>query len=197
MIEFLKNLDVSFFYFINHNTKNHIFDIVMPFVTNSKNFYIVFLVLWFIMVFSSKYKNRLAGWALIVGLTFSDILSSRILKHIFLRERPFKVLENVYQLVSAAGPSFPSSHAVNSFTAATLIALFLKKPVYSIIAYFCAFVSAYSRVYVGVHYPFDVIFGAVLGIAIGYLIYKISEKLFILKRNNLSANQRQDNSIHV
>lgn len=187
MIEFLKNLDISFFYLINHTTKNSIFDIIMPFITNPKNFYIIFLVLWLAMIFSSNYRNRLAGWTLIVGVTFSDILSSKILKHIFLRERPFKVLEDVHQLVSAAGPSFPSSHAVNSFTAATLIALFFRKPIYSIIAYFCAFLSIYSRVYVGVHYPFDVLFGAILGVVIGYFIYKLSEKLFRLDKKNSST----------
>lgn len=193
MISFFKNLDISIFYFINNTTKNQIFDILMPFITNPKNFYLIFLILWLLMVFSSNLRYKIAGWSIIIGVSFSDILSSKILKHIFLRERPFKVLENVNQLVYSAGPSFPSSHAVNSFTVATLITLFFKNKFYSVIAYFFAFVSAYSRVYVGVHYPSDVLFGAILGILLGWLIYKIVEKVFKLKM--LSTNQSNHNSV--
>ncbi|MEN3014163.1 MAG: phosphatase PAP2 family protein [Endomicrobiia bacterium] len=193
MIDFLKNLDISIFYFINHTTKNQIFDIVMPFITNTRNFYIIFLILWFLMIFSSNLRYKIAGWSLIVGVSLSDLLSSKILKHIFLRKRPFEVLENVYQLVKAAGPSFPSSHAVNSFAAATLIALFFKKPLYSVVAYILAFFSAYSRVYVGVHYPFDVLFGAILGILFGWIVYKVLDKVFKLEK--LSIYKRDNYSI--
>ncbi|MCX7956566.1 MAG: phosphatase PAP2 family protein [Endomicrobia bacterium] len=192
MIEFLRNIDVAIFYFINRNTQNIYFDIIMPFITNPKNFYFAFLILWLFIIFSKEYKYKIAGWTIIVGVTVSDILSSKILKHIFLRKRPFYVLENVNKLVSAAGPSFPSSHAVNSFTVATLIALFFKKPLYTLIAYLMAFLSAYSRVYVGVHYPLDVIAGAVIGILLGLIIYKITQKIFKLEKSNVEIN-KEDN----
>ncbi|MFN3551403.1 MAG: phosphatase PAP2 family protein [Endomicrobiia bacterium] len=186
MIEFLKNLDITIFYLINNYTKNIIFDYVMPVVTNVKNFYLIFLILWLLMVFSKNRDYRIAGWTILIALIFSDILSSKILKNIFLRPRPFEVLDNVFKLVSSAGPSFPSSHALNSFNVAALIMLFLRKKVYTITAFVLAFLSAYSRVYVGVHYPSDVIFGAVLGIFIGFLFYKFVDKIFKLstdKRN--------------
>lgn len=182
MLNFLKSLDIKLFYLVNHNTKNNFFDFLMPFITSVENFYIVFLILWLLMVFSSNYRYRVAGWTIIIGVTFSDILSSKILKYIFLRQRPYMVLENVYKLVSSGGPSFPSSHAVNSFTVATLIMLFFNKPLYTVIAYVVAFLSIFSRVYVGVHYPSDVIFGAVLGVILGYLIFRIVNKLFKLDR---------------
>ncbi|MCX7940923.1 MAG: phosphatase PAP2 family protein [Endomicrobia bacterium] len=188
MLEFLKLLDINLFYFINHGIKNDFFDFLMPFVTDVRNFYIVFLILWLLMVFSSKYKVRVAGWTIIVAVTLSDILSSKILKHIFLRQRPYEVLSDVYKLVSSGGPSFPSSHAVNSFTAATLIMLFFRNPFYTIIAYVVAFMSAFSRIYVGVHYPSDVIFGAILGIILGYLIFKIVCKLFHLEGKKETEN---------
>lgn len=206
MLNFIKSIDTYLFYLINHGTKNNLFDNIMPIITNVKNFYLIFLFIWLLMILSSKYKYRLAGWTIIVSVTFSDILSSKILKHIFLRPRPYEVLEDVFKLVSSAGPSFPSSHAVNSFTAATLIMLFLKNPVYTALAFIVATLSAYSRVYVGVHYPLDVIFGAILGLVIGlgiykivYMIFKIDNKNFELKRSNndtsLSTNQRNDNTV--
>jgi len=180
MLKFIVNLDTALFYFINHNMRNKYFDILMPILTNPKNFYIIFLIIWFLMVFSSKYRYRIAGWAIIIGVSISDIISSRILKHLILRPRPYEVLPDVYKLVSSAGPSFPSSHAVNSFTVATLIMLFFKNPVYTTIAYIIAFLSAFSRVYVGVHYPLDVISGAIIGVILGIGFYKIVNKIFKL-----------------
>lgn len=182
VLNFLQNVDTTIFYFINHTTKNNFFDFIMPIITNHKNFFIVFLILWFLLVFSSHYRYRIAGWSIIVGVAFSDILSSKILKHLFLRQRPFETLDNVYKLVSSAGPSFPSSHAVNSFTVATLIMLFLRNTTYSVIAFAVATLSAYSRVYVGVHYPSDIVCGAVLGYLIGLSIYKIVSKVFKLDK---------------
>ncbi len=182
MIQFFKNLDISLFYFINHNLKNSFFDFLMPIVTNVKNFYLVFFILWLLMIFSKNYRFRIAGWTILITLIFSDILSSKILKHIFLRPRPFETLEGVYKLVCSAGPSLPSSHAVNSFTAATLIMLFFKRPLYTIISYTIATLSAFSRVYVGVHYPSDVVFGAIIGFFIGWVSYKIVIKILKLEK---------------
>lgn len=187
MLKFINYLDTSLFYLINHNMKNMYFDIIMPFITNPRNFYILFLIIWFLMVFSSKYRYRIAGWSIIIAVAISDVLSSKILKHLILRPRPFEVLPDVYKLVSSAGPSFPSSHAVNSFTVATLITLFLKNPVYTTIAFIVAFLSGFSRIYVGVHYPLDVIAGAIIGVFLGIIFYKIVKKIFRLndQENNI------------
>lgn len=189
MLKFIINLDTTLFYFVNHNMKNVYFDIIMPFLTNPKNFYIIFLILWFLMVFSSKYKYRIAGWTIIIAVAISDFLSSKILKFLILRQRPFEVLPDVYKLVSSAGPSFPSSHAVNSFTVATLIMLFFKNPVYTTIAFIVAFLSGFSRIYVGVHYPLDVISGAVIGIIFGIVFYKIVKKIFKLEEQKSSISK--------
>lgn len=183
MIEFLKNLDIIIFYFVNNHTKNFIFDFIMPIITNVKNFYLIFFILWLLMILSKNKNYRVAGWVILVALIFSDALNSKILKNIFSRPRPFEVLDNVYKLVSSAGYSFPSSHAVNSFNVATLIMLFFRNKLYTIIAFIISFLSLYSRVYVGVHYPSDVIFGAILGILIGFVFYKIAEKIFKLSTN--------------
>ncbi len=184
MIEFLKNLDITIFYLINNYTKNILFDYLMPLITNVKNFYLIFFILWLLMIFSKNKNYRIAGWTILISLFFSDILSSKILKNIFLKPRPFEVLDNVFKLVSSAGPSFPSSHALNSFNIATLIMLFLRNKFYTTLAFVLAFLSAYSRIYVGVHYPSDVVFGALLGIFIGTVVYKFVEKIFKLSTDN-------------
>lgn len=194
ILDFLQYLDTQLFYFVNIEMRNRFFDLIMPFITDVKNFYIPFLVLFLGLLFFGKGRGRIAVFTIVLGVTFSDILSSKILKEIFARPRPFETLQNINQLVGAAGFSLPSSHAVNSFTAATMFFLFFRKKLnhtqsqsgrqliadfikaywVGIIAYICAFLSAFSRIYVGVHYPFDALFGALIGIFVGWLVYKIS-----------------------
>ncbi len=193
MLDIVKILDIKLFYIINHNWRNSFLDIIMPFITNTKNFYLLFLAIFLGMLLFGNYKTRITAVSLCVGITLSDLFSSKLLKHIFNRPRPFEVLENVIKMVPSAGPSFPSSHAMNSFTVATMLFLFFKKSSKAkkniieilksywvgIIAYLFATLSAISRVYVGVHYPSDIICGAVLGIFLGYMFYKLTKKIFV------------------
>jgi membrane-associated phospholipid phosphatase len=94
----------------------------------------------------------------------ADQVSAGLLKPLFDRPRPFKVLEDVHQLVGAHAGSFPSSHAANTFAAGVFLALRFRRmrPILVV-----PVVVSWSRVYVGVHYPLDVAAGAVLGAAIG------------------------------
>lgn len=192
ILEFIKDIDIQLFYLVNHEWRNFLFDVIMPFITNTKNFYLIFIIIWICLIYYGKSKTRISAWSIIIGAMFSDILSSKILKHLINRPRPFETLQNVIKMVSSAGPSFPSSHAVNSFTVATMFMLFFKNDYaddknkitqivknywVGLVAYTFAFLSAYSRVYVGVHYPFDVFCGAILGILLGYGFYQITIKI--------------------
>ncbi|MCH8157186.1 MAG: phosphatase PAP2 family protein [Nitrospinae bacterium] len=123
------------------------------------------LLLWF---------KRMRGLALLLatGLAvgFSDYLGA-VVKDLVARDRPCHALPNVRDIASCSNSfSFPSNHAINSFTAATLLSLSYKKIAF--VLYTIAILIGYSRVYLGVHYPSDVLAGAVCGILIGYLGYK-------------------------
>ena len=167
MFSFFSSQDTALFYLVNGYGQNSFFDWFMPFMTELKNFTYVLIALgvWIL------WKERKAGliFLLFVGLTLTitDQLSSKVLKEIIGRVRPCHVLENVHMLTDCnTSYSFPSSHAVNIFAAAWFLAQPLGRaaPVF----FGIAAIVAYSRVYIGIHYPFDVVGGAAIGLLIAW-----------------------------
>jgi undecaprenyl-diphosphatase len=118
--------------------------------------------------------KRMPGLALVIatGLTvsISDFLGAT-LKELIARDRPCHVLENVKDIASCSNSfSFPSNHAINSFSFTAIFSLAHKN--LGFFLYILALLIGYSRVYLGVHYPTDVLSGALLGVIIGYMGYK-------------------------
>lgn len=194
-LEILGGWDTALFRFLNGSLTCGFMDALMPFVTNTKNFYPAFILLFAGLMIFGKYRGRIAGITVVLGTSIADVISSKLLKELFARPRPFVTLEDVRQLVGAAGFSMPSSHAFNSFAAATMFALFFDKKLpgiknpaerfvrekwVALTAYFLAFLSAYSRIYVGVHYPADALLvGPVGGILTGWLSYKAAKAIAV------------------
>lgn len=160
-------IDNYFFYLINHDCRNKLFDILMPLLSQLGTWEIL-LALVFIFVMFEKKEARRVGIFLVAGLLLSYLIVS-ILKMWITRPRPFLVLPNVHLLVKDSGFSFPSGHASNAFMVATLFFIFSKRLYF---LYFVALGIAVSRIYVGVHFPSDVIAGALIGITLGCLIMR-------------------------
>jgi len=167
MLSLMSSADIFLFYLINGQGKNSFFDWFMPFMTDLKNFTYVLLLLgvWVL------WKERKAGVVFLVfvgiTLTITDQFSSYLLKDWVGRIRPCHVLKGVHLLTDCnTSYSFPSSHAVNIFAAA----FFLSQPLKGLspLFYGIAAVVGYSRVYMGIHYPFDVIGGAGIGLLIAW-----------------------------
>ncbi len=190
MIDFLYQIDLKLFYFINGTLSNPFFDKTFPFITELKNWNMVYLIFFLYLLIHGKKLDRITIIATIIMITVSDQLSSHFLKNLFERIRPCNVLDNVNILVTCTESySFPSSHAVNNFAAAVLFSKIYPK--FKIWFFSIAIIIAFSRPYVGVHYPSDVIGGALVGSLIGFIfarltliINNISEKKekFITKR---------------
>ena len=118
--------------------------------------------------------RRMRGLALVLAaalaVSISDFLGAT-LKELIARDRPCHVLPNIKDIASCSNSfSFPSNHAINSFTFATVITCAYKN--FSFLLYILALLISYSRVYLGVHYPTDILSGAFCGILIGYIGYK-------------------------
>lgn len=131
--------------------------------------------IWFFLVIGFfLFRHKKMGWiflevALAMGL--SVVFNEFILKNIFLRPRPFEILPNISPLdPSATGFSFPSSHAIAAFCLATVMTIGFKKKVFYLVALIYALIICYSRIYLGVHFPLDVVAGAFIGILFGWLI---------------------------
>jgi undecaprenyl-diphosphatase len=115
------------------------------------------------MLIRGNRHARIAALLLIVTIVFSDQFSSSTIKYWFERPRPCHVLHNVRLLVSCgSGYSFPSSHAVNNFAGALILAFFFPRGKWWFFGF--AAIVAYSRVYVGAHYPSDILGGAIIGL---------------------------------
>lgn len=172
MADFLYSIDLAIFYFINHSLQNLLFDGVMPFLTdlNKKPAVLVAVGIgWVALFIKGGSKGRTVALLLIPTIVLSDQFNSAVLKSLFDRLRPCHTLQDVHLLVPCgSGYAFPSSHAVNNFAGAFVVSHFYRQLQWAFYG-FAAIVS-FSRVYVGVHYPSDVLAGAAVGIGCGALV---------------------------
>jgi undecaprenyl-diphosphatase len=176
MVDWLIQADITLFFLLNKTLANPVFDVVMPILTNIKYFRVPYLLIWIgLIVFGGK-RGRVAAVLIILTITFSDQMSSSVIKPLVGRIRPCNALEGVRLLVGCSRAySFTSSHATNIFAAATFFTHFYPKARW----YFFIFAGmvAYSRSYVGVHYPGDLIFGALLGILCAWFVIMVYHRI--------------------
>jgi undecaprenyl-diphosphatase len=171
-VDFFISIDQSLFWFLNTTTANVLLDKIIPFITERNNWFLLYIFLFFFLVLKLGKDGRVAAILIILAVSLADQTTSSILKPLFERLRPCHELEGVRLLAGCGGKyGFPSSHAANFFAAATLFSIFF--PRYKIIYLVIALLVAYSRIYVGVHYPSDVIVGSFVGIVEAFVLYKI------------------------
>jgi undecaprenyl-diphosphatase len=156
------DLDAAVFRFINVTLANPVTDRVMPFVTNGEHW--VLAAIFAAVVF--VHAQGKASWPVILGaaVVFAacDQASAHLLKPLVGRVRPCHVVPDVHLLVGCSGShSFPSAHAANSFGLAVFLSRRLPHWRWWFV-FLCALVSS-SRIFVGVHYPLDVIGGFAVG----------------------------------
>jgi undecaprenyl-diphosphatase len=160
----LSHIDNTLFFFINHTIANPVLDFLMLLATTFGSGDFVFGIALIIIVFGKKEQKRY-GVLLLAGLALT-YYSVHFIKDFVGRPRPFMVFPDARLLMpQEAGPSFLSGHATTAFLAATVLSGLLKRRA---LLFTLAGIAAFSRVYMGVHYPSDALAGAMLGALLGY-----------------------------
>ena len=174
----LLQLDLRVFELINQQGHFPFFDWLMPY-WREKSFWIpLYLILTGFVIYRFRRGAVLFLLMAIATIGVADTVSSRVVKPTVQRLRPCndpQVKENVALLIPCGpGYSFTSSHATNHFALATFLALTLGMRYRRMIVplYLWAFSIAYGQVYVGVHYPLDILAGGMLGILCGWMVYR-------------------------
>jgi undecaprenyl-diphosphatase len=175
----IERLDQQLFLFLN-SLNSPFWDQVMYAISTKIIWAPLYLAI--LVYLGIKYKKKFLVILLfiILAIILSDQSSVQLFKNVFHRLRPCHEpsLEGLVHLVKGECGGlygFVSSHASNSFNIALLSLLFIKKRWYTISMILWASIIGYSRIYLGVHYPGDVICGSILGAFVGWGVYKLYE----------------------
>ena len=175
--------DKALFSLINGKWTCELFDTILPWVRDSKNWIPLYVVVLAYLFY--KWGKAAWKWVVLVGLNvaLTDQISSSFFKPFFHRLRPCVDPELMYQsrlLLDhcSGGFSFTSSHAANHFGVAMFIVMTLQPLLknYRYVFLLWAATIAYAQVYVGVHFPLDIIAGSFIGILVGYFNGKLFHK---------------------
>jgi undecaprenyl-diphosphatase len=189
-VEVLQYIDERLFLILNRDIANKFFDYIFPVITNGYFWIIpgIIAAIWFLI----KEKKK-AIYILLLSLatvSLSDPLAVRIIKPLVGRERPCSpnVLINGgrFLLEHKTSFSFPSAHATNAFAQAMLFAFFYRQ--FAVWFFSLAFLIGFSRIYVGVHYPSDVLAGACLGMLVAWIV--IGAHIIIQKKFRIMPSPR-------
>lgn len=188
MTDIFYSIDLAIFYFFNHTISTGFLDKFFSTITNVNNWYITYVILLGISWTKGGLRGKLALIGVLLLIVVTDQTGYRLLKEYFARPRPCEVLSDVITPTGCTGTySFPSNHALNNFAAAIFFSILFPKLKW--ILFTGAALISISRVYLGLHYPSDIVGGAVIGLAFGYIfaigILRI-EKFYLEKKTNSS-----------
>lgn len=167
MITQIVYFDESLLFFIQSNFHAIVLDKIMIATTLIGNLAIIWLVAAVILL---AFKNsRSVGIMVIMAVIFSFIMGEGILKHIIQRPRPYDIFPAVQLLVAkSTAYSFPSGHTTTAFAAVYVMSGYLKR--YAWLLWGLAGLMAFSRLYLFMHYPTDIIAGILLGLIVGKMV---------------------------
>lgn len=147
-------------------------DKFMVTITSLGNMSIIWIA--FIIIFLSTKEYKTMGKVMVLGFILNLIIVNLLLKNIFARVRPFNIVNHADLLIpTLKDGSFPSGHTSYAFTIFTIVLFMAKKKSLKVLTGILAVLIAFSRLYLYVHFPTDVIGGAIIGFILAILAMKI------------------------
>lgn len=171
MLDVIQTFDSSVLLWIQENLHNFILDPLMVAYTSLGNYSIIWLLLAAVMIYFPK--TRKAGVLVLLAIALGYLVNNLVLKDLIERPRPWIDISGLEPLIYASNPnSFPSGHTCIAFAVAGIICR-TQPQKWALASIAVAILMGFSRLYVGVHYPTDVIAGAVVGIICSQVIWYI------------------------
>lgn len=179
-------IEADILLYIQEHVRNPICDPIFTAITHLGDAGICWIILSIILLCFKK--TRKAGLYSAIALIGSLVINNLILKNLFNRTRPYEVIDGLKCMVAAAhDASFPSGHTGSSFASA--IAIYPNVPKkYGIALIILASLIAFSRVYIGIHFPTDIIGGIITGVGIGMVVNVIGNR--IIKNRKAKAETK-------
>ena len=173
MIQTIQQMDDAILAFIQNNMHLPVLDVIMPVISMLGSGAAIWVVITIILLFTKK--HRTLGISMAVALTLCFLIGNCMLKPLVARPRPFDLFPDMKLLISRPGDfSFPSGHTMSSFAAAVVV--FIKNRRWGTGALVLACLIAFSRLYLFVHYPSDVVIGMILGVGIAFFAVLLNER---------------------
>ena len=170
----ITQFDFSILNFIQTHLQCQFLDVVMPFITFLGDVGLVWILISVVLLFFKK--TRILGIQLLISIVFAFIVYQCILKPLIARPRPFVQNPEFTLLIKAPKDfSFPSGHTACGFS--FVVILFLAKNKWWIPSFVLACLIGFSRLYLYVHFPTDVLCGAICGTVFGGISYYFSKKI--------------------
>lgn len=173
MFEMFSTYDWAILHWIQDSLRSPALDILMPKITMLANGGLIWILIGLILIATKRYGRD--GFTLIIGLVIGLLLGNLFLKNLILRQRPSWIDPLVSLLISNPRDySFPSGHTLSSVIAATILTMTNKK--FGYLAIPMAFLISFSRLYLYVHFPSDVLGASIIGLIIGMGIKKYRDR---------------------
>lgn len=175
MFQNIMSIDQNIIIWIQDSWRNDVLTPIFIFITKLGDNGAIWILISLGLLIPKK--TRKIGLMSLLALALSVIIDNMLLKNIVARVRPYEVVPRLHSLIGIQNDySFPSGHTGSSFAAAVIMFCGLPKK-YGVLAIVLATLIGFSRLYVGVHYPTDVLCGAFIGAGIALLTYMLGNSL--------------------